>query len=68
MAVIAVCCNVLVGYGMQNVKAEGVMLLVIPFVVAVAFFLIADIDSPHGGVIHLHPHNLANLAESLRAH
>jgi len=67
MTAIAFCCNVLVGFYMRNVKAEGLMLLVIPFVVSVAFFLIADIDSPHGGVIHLSPHNLASLVESLRA-
>ncbi len=68
MAVIAICCNVLVGYGARNVKAEGILLLILPFVVSIAFFLIADIDSPHGGVIHVNPHNLASLVESLRAH
>jgi len=67
MAAIAICCNVLVGYGAQNVKAESVMLLILPFVVTIAFFLIADIDSPRGGVIRVHPQNLASLAESLRA-
>jgi hypothetical protein len=68
MAAIAVCCNVLVGYGAQNVKAEGILLLILPFVVALAFFLIADIDSVRGGVIRVHPYNLESLVESLRAH
>jgi hypothetical protein len=68
MAAIAICCNLLVGYGAQNVKAEGILLLILPLVVAIAFFLIADIDSPRGGVIRVHPQNLASLAESLRAH
>jgi len=67
MAAIAICCNVLVGYCAQNVKAEGIMLLILPLIVAIAFFLIADIDSPRGGVIRVHPQNLASLAESLRA-
>jgi len=67
MATIAICCNMLVGYGAQNVKAEGILILILPLLVAIAFFLIADIDSPHGGVIHVHPQNLASLAESLRA-
>jgi hypothetical protein len=68
MAVVAICCNVLVGYGAQNVKAEGILLLILPFVVTIAFFLIADIDNPRGGVIRVNPQNLASLVESLRAH
>ncbi len=68
MAAIAICCNVLVGYGAQNVKAEGILLLILPFVVTIAFFLISDIDSPRGGVIRVNPQNLASLVESLRAH
>jgi hypothetical protein len=68
MAVIAICCNVLVGYGARKVKAECIILLILPLVVAIAFFLIADIDSPRGGVIHVNPQNLVSLAESLRAH
>jgi hypothetical protein len=28
--------------------------------------LIADIDSPRGGLIRVHPQNLTNLLESLR--
>jgi hypothetical protein len=35
--------------------------MVLPLVVAVAFFLIADIDSPRGGVIRVHPQNLERL-------
>ncbi|MGD0887280.1 MAG: hypothetical protein ABSA46_20750 [Thermodesulfovibrionales bacterium] len=68
MAAIAICCNVLVGYGARNVKAEGTLLLVLPLVLSIAFFLIADIDSPRGGAIHVNPQNLASLVESLRAH
>jgi hypothetical protein len=37
--------------------------MMLPLVVAVSFFLIADIDSPRRGVIRVHPQNL----ESLRA-
>jgi hypothetical protein len=42
------------------------MLLILPLIVAVAFFLIADIDSPRGGLIHVVPQNLISLAQSLR--
>ncbi len=68
MAAIAICCNVLVGYGARNAKAEGILLLILPLVLSISFFLIADIESPRGGVIHVSPQNLAALAESLRAH
>jgi hypothetical protein len=67
MAAIAVCCNLLVGYGARSTKTEGALFLVLPFVVSVAFFLIADIDSPRGGIVRVHPQNLTSLAESLPA-
>jgi hypothetical protein len=68
MAAMAICCNSLVGYGARNVKAERILLVVLPLVLSIAFFLIADIDSPRGGVIRVSPQNLISLAESLRAH
>src|SRR5208283_3796062 len=68
MAAIAICCNVLVGYCAQNVKAEGIILLILPLIVAIAFFLIADIASPRGGVIRVHPQNLESLVEAQCAH
>jgi hypothetical protein len=68
MAAIAVCCNLLVGYGARRVQAQPLLFLVLPLVVSVSFFLIADIDSPRGGVIRVQPHNLVSLSESLQAH
>lgn len=67
MTAIAVCCNVLIGYGVRDAKAVGFLLLILPFIVAISFFLIADVDSPRAGVIRVHPQNLQSLAESLRA-
>ena len=67
MVMIAVCCNVLVGYRAHNFRQEALVLLVLPLVVSISFFLIADIDSPRGGLIRVSPQNLAALAESLRA-
>jgi hypothetical protein len=37
-------------------------------IVAIAFFLIADIDSPRSGIIRVAPQNLIALVESLRGH
>lgn len=67
MVAIAVCGHLLVGYGIRSVKSERVLLLVMPLVVSLSFFLIADIDSPRGGVIRVQPENLISLAESMGA-
>ncbi len=61
----AVCCNVLVGYGMRGAQPNPRLLMVLPLVVSVAFLLIADIDSPRGGLIHVAPQNLVSLGASL---
>jgi hypothetical protein len=65
MIAIAVCCNVLVGYAARSAKAAAGLLFVLPVVVSIAFLLIADIDSPRGGVIHVAPQNLESLYQSL---
>jgi hypothetical protein len=67
MVFIAIACNVLVGYGARSARGAGVLLLILPLIVAVAFELIADIDSPRAGVIHVVPQNLRNLLGSLPA-
>ena len=66
MALIAICSNMLVGFGAKSAKTEFGLLLVLPLVVSIAFFLIADIDSPRQGVIRVIPQNLLSLAQSLR--
>jgi hypothetical protein len=67
MVAIAICCNLLVGFGARHIRARPVLILVLPLVVAISFFLIADIDSPRGGVIRVQPQNLISLSRSLRA-
>jgi hypothetical protein len=64
MSLIALLCNLLLGYGMQS---KGLVLsLILPLAVSISFFLIADIDSPRGGIIRVQPQNLYALAESLK--
>jgi hypothetical protein len=65
MATIAICCNVLLGYGVR--QRRTFLLVVLPLVIAVAFFLIAEIDSPRGGLIRVLPTNLLSLADSLQS-
>jgi hypothetical protein len=64
MFAMALFCNYLVGFGSK--KPHPRLLMVLPLVVAVAFFLIADIDSPRGGVIRVHPQNLERLQAGLK--
>ena len=68
MASIALISHVLLGYGAQHAKAESPLFVVLPFVIAVSFLLIADIDSPRSGLIRVKPQNLISLAASLHPH
>ena len=67
MTAIAVAANMLLGLGARTAKAASLVFLVLPLVVAIAFLLIADIDSPRRGIIRVVPQNLLSLAHSLRA-
>jgi hypothetical protein len=65
MAAVALCSNVLFGYRSRTGKDARKIALVLPFVVSIAFLLIADIDAPRHGLIHVSPQNLESLAKSL---
>ena len=64
MALLAISCNLLVGYS-EHRKSE-LLLFVLPFVIAIAFSLIADLDSPRGGLIRVHPQNLLAASQSMK--
>ena len=68
MIAIAVCGCFLIGYGAREKSGRGRFLLIaLPLVVSIALLLIADIDSPRRGLIHVVPQNLESLANSLPA-
>ena len=62
---ISILCNVLLGY--DSPTRHPIFLLVLPIVLSISIFLIADIDTPRRGVIRVHPQNLMSLAESLHS-
>jgi hypothetical protein len=64
MIAIAVFSNFLVGYGAK--KRHSFMFLILPMAIAVSFFLIADIESPQGGIIRVAPQNLILLSETMK--
>lgn len=65
MAAIAIGANVLVGFGARNFKRNIGLFMIFPMMVSIAFFLIADIDSPRGGVIRIDPRNLLDLKHNI---
>ena len=65
IAVIAICCNTLLGYCAH--KTNQLLFLVFALITSTSIFLIADIDSPRGGVIRVLPQNLVSLSRSLQA-
>lgn len=62
---ISILCNFLLGYSARVRSASH--FLVLPIVLSVSIFLIAEIDSPRRGAIRVYPQNLENLAESLHS-
>jgi len=63
MIAISIFCNLLVGYATHGKNAF--LFLVLPVALSISLFLIADIDSPRGGLIRVRPQNLESVAESL---
>jgi hypothetical protein len=64
MVGIAIFCNALIGLRVRG--RDPTLLLILPIVLSVTLFLIADIDSPRVGVIHVAPRELSAVANSMR--
>lgn len=67
MIAMALFCNFLIGYGSHTVNPKTSHFLVFSIIVSTAFLLIADIESPRGGVIRVVPQNLQSVYDSLPA-
>jgi hypothetical protein len=66
MALIAIGANLMLGYYLRHDPSNRILLLLLPVIVAIAFLLIADIDSPRSGLIHVKPLNLISVADGVR--
>ncbi|MCG5075053.1 hypothetical protein [Paraburkholderia tagetis] len=67
MIAIAFFSNLMQGYGARGTTGRRVLLFVLPVTVALSLSLIADIDSPRGGLIRVVPINMISLQQSLGA-
>jgi hypothetical protein len=65
MGLIAILSNMLLGYREQ--RTSTLVILILPIIASIAFFLIADIDSPRGGIIHVAPQNLIAVSQFMNA-
>jgi hypothetical protein len=64
MGIIAIACNLLLGYGASHTSW---FLLILPVIASISFFLILDIDSPRAGIIRNVPENLVAAQQSMKA-
>jgi hypothetical protein len=65
MLAIAVAGNLVLG--LSEKRRSATTLIILPVIVSIPFFLIADIDSPRAGVIRVVPVNLIAHAQSMRS-
>jgi hypothetical protein len=60
---ISIFCNMLIGYGAR--QSSAFRFFILPVVLSVSLFLIAEIDSPRSGIIRVRPRNLQAVSDSL---
>jgi hypothetical protein len=65
MIVIALVGCVVQGYGAKGSLRKGLLITILPATVALSLALIADIDSPKGGLIRVEPRDLGRLLSAL---
>jgi FtsH-binding integral membrane protein len=65
MILIAVFGCAVQGYGAKGKRRTALLMTILPVTISLSLALIADIDSPRGGIIHVQPQNLTRLLQSL---
>jgi hypothetical protein len=65
MIIIALLGCVVQGYGSKGSLRKGFLITILPATVALSLALIADIDSPRGGMIRVEPRDLTRLLQSI---
>ncbi|HTO07104.1 MAG TPA: hypothetical protein VMR86_08600 [Myxococcota bacterium] len=68
LGAIAVCAMMVVGAGAHESRVRFALFMILPLVLSISLFMIADIDAPRRGVIRVMPMNLEILQQSLASH
>jgi hypothetical protein len=63
MVLIAIGCNVILGY---RTGRRSITLLILPLIASISFYLISDIDSPRRGIIRVIPQNLILQSQAMK--
>jgi hypothetical protein len=63
LTLVAIVGNFLFGYSERRDSGGWAILMLLPLIVSVPLFLIADIDTPRGGIIRVVPQNLTALVK-----
>ena len=61
----AVCSNFMIGYNIRGKVGSNVLICTMPLITALALFMIAEIDVPGKGLIHVEPDNLRSILVTL---
>jgi hypothetical protein len=61
----AICSNVLIGYNMRKTQGKNWLIFILPSLTTLALFMIAEIDIPGEGIIHVTPDDLISLQSFL---
>ncbi|MCS3433771.1 hypothetical protein [Klebsiella sp. BIGb0407] len=61
----AICSNVLLGYNMRKIQGKNWLIFILPSLTTLALFMIAEIDIPGEGIIHVTPDDLISLKSFL---
>ncbi|WP_392565593.1 hypothetical protein RHO15_08340 [Utexia brackfieldae] len=65
LIVFAICANILIGYNIRGLKGKNWLIFLLPLLTTLALFIIAEIDTPGEGVIHVVPDNLLLLKQNM---
>lgn len=66
LLMLALLSNIMIAYSARTLHTRSWLLVILPLVVSVSLWLIADIDSPRGGLIMVSTPNLSSVAASMR--
>lgn len=59
--IFAIIANAFIGYNLRGIKGKNGLLTFVPMLIALSFYIVAEIDSPSQGFINVTPDNLISL-------